>query len=364
MRILRNYILKEFFGFFLLSLGLFTFVMLMGNFIRMANLIINKGADLVGILKLFFYLIPYLLTYTIPISILNGLLLSLGRLSSDNEILAIRAVGLNIIYLIIPLLIIGLIFSLFLLILNDTFIPYSHFATRRVITEVGLKNPSVFLEPGVFIDAFQNYIIFIYHIQDNKLFNIRIYQPQPDNRPARTIIAKKGEFISIPEKAMIKLKLIDGTADEPDPDNPYNFYKLNFKAYFLNLNLGSGTSAQNEKKLKDMNFKELKQYIEKMKNMKIDYSPVVVHLNERIAISFSCIIFMLVGAAVALFTRRKEKSINLGLAFLIVGVYYLLLLLGESLSINKLINPIAGIWLPNFIFGGLGAFLLYRVCEA
>jgi len=364
MRILRNYILKEFFVLFFLSLGLFTFVMLLGNIIKIANLIISKKVDFIEIMKLFGYFIPYLLTYTIPISILTALLISLGRLSSDNEIIAMRASGINIIYLIIPLLVIGLIFSLILFILNDSIIPYTHFASRKAITEIGIKNPAAFLEPGVFIDSFQNYVIFIYHIQENKIYNIRIYEPQPDNRPARTIIAKKGEFVSIPEKSMVKLKLIDGTSDEPDPENPYNFYKLNFKTYFINLNLSNSIQQiQKEKKPKDMNFKELRQYIEKMKKMGVDTTPAISHLQERMALSFSCFIFALIGSAIGLITRRREKSINLGVAFLIVGIYYLLLLGAEALCMNGFIKPQIGMWLPNILLGILGISLLYRLCR-
>jgi lipopolysaccharide export system permease protein len=363
MRILRSYILKEFFALFFLSLALFSFVMLVGNIIKVVNLIISKKVDFIEIMKLFGYLIPYLLTYTIPISILTSLLMSMGRLSSDNEIIAMRASGINIIYLIIPLLIIGLIFSLLLFILNDSVIPYTHFASQKALTEIGIRNPAAFLEPGVFIDAFQNYIIFIYHIQDNKLYNIRIYEPQPGNRPARTIIAKKGEFVSIPEKSTIKIKLMDGTSDEPDPENPYNFYKLNFKTYFINLSLSSNIQqVQKEKKPKDMNFKELRQYIEKMKNMGVDPTPAISYLQERMALSFSCFIFALIGSTIGLITRRREKSINLGLAFLIVGIYYLLLLGAEALCMNGFINPQLGMWIPNFLLGALGIFLLYRVC--
>ena len=71
----------------------------------------------------------------------------------------------------------------------------------------------------------------------NKLYNVRIYEPQGEGKPTRTIVAKSGEFIAVPEKNTIKLKLVDGTSDEPDPENPKNFYKLNFKTYFMNLAL-------------------------------------------------------------------------------------------------------------------------------
>ena len=111
MKILRNYFLKEFVGPLFLALGVLTFVMILGNLIKIADLVINRGVDIFSVSKLFLFMIPALIKYTLPISCLAAVLLSLGRLSSDNEIIAIRASGINLFSLISPLLLIGLIFS-------------------------------------------------------------------------------------------------------------------------------------------------------------------------------------------------------------------------------------------------------------
>jgi lipopolysaccharide export system permease protein len=167
MKILRNYFLKEFIGPLFLALALLTFVMILGNLVKIADLVINKGVDIYSISKLFLFMIPYLLTYTLPIAALTAVLLALGRLSSDNEIVAIKSSGINLFHLVLPLLILGLILSLVLVIFNDRVIPYAHYATRRILVEVGIKNPTAALEPGVFINSFQNYILFIYGIDQN-----------------------------------------------------------------------------------------------------------------------------------------------------------------------------------------------------
>ena len=83
MKILRNYFLKEFIGPLFLALGLLTFVMILGNLVKIADLVIRKGVDIYSVTKLFLFLMPYLLTYTIPIASLVAVLLALGRLSSD-----------------------------------------------------------------------------------------------------------------------------------------------------------------------------------------------------------------------------------------------------------------------------------------
>lgn len=363
MKILRSYLLKEFIGPLFLALGVLTFVMILGNLVKLTDLVINKGVDFFSVTKLFLLMMPYLLTYTVPIAALTAVLLSLGRLSSDNEIVAIRASGINLFSLILPLLIVGIILSLILVIFNDRVIPYAHYASRKTLVDIGIKNPTAALEPGVFINSFEKYIIFIYRIDQNKLSNVRIYEPQGENKPTRTIVAKRGEFIAIPEKKIIKLKLMDGTSDEPDPENPSSFYKLNFKTYFLNLNLSQAQDKDKiEKKPKDMNIQELRREIEKLKKEGIDPAPLITEINEKIALAFSSLIFILFGSPLAIITRRREKSINFGMAFLIVGVYYLLLLASQGLSLQGHLNPKIAMWIPNIILGSIGAVLTYKLC--
>jgi len=363
MKILRNYFLKEFIGPLFLALAILTFVMLMGNLVKIVDLVIRKGVDIRSVSKLFLFLMPYLLTYTLPIAALTAVFLALGRLSSDNEIVAIKASGINLFTLILPLLIVGLILSLVLVIFNDRVIPYAHYATRKTLVEVGIKNPTAALEPGVFINSFQKYILFIYRIDENKLTNLRIYEPQGQGKPTRTIVARRGEFIAIPEKNMIKLKLIDGTSDEPDPENPNNFYKLNFKTYFMSLNLADvQDGSQIKKKSKDMTIQELEDEIGRLKKEGIDPTPLITEINKKISLAFSCFVFILLGCPLAIITRRREKSINFSIAFLIVGIYYLLLMGSEALSLQGYLDPKIAMWLPNIILGAIGTILTFRIC--
>jgi lipopolysaccharide export system permease protein len=363
MKILRNYFLREFISPMFMALGVLTFVLLLGNTIKIADMVINKGVDLYNVAKLFLFMIPYLLTYTLPIAILAATLLALGRISNDNEIIAIRANGINLFSLILPLLIVGIILSLVMVVFNDRVIPYARVASKKTLMDVGIKSPTAALEPGVFINAFQKYIIFIYSIDQNKMNNVRIYEPLGENKPARTIIAKRGEFIAIPEKGMVKLKLIDGTSDEPDPSNPTNFYKLNFKTYFMSLNLSKAQGNKElKKKTKDMTIEELSAEVKRLKKEGIDPTVLLVEINKKVALAFSCFVFILLGSSLAMVTRRREKSINFGMAFIVAGAYYLLLLGSEALSFQGHIPPQIALWIPNIIFAAIGAVLTYKVC--
>src|SRR5690606_31402437 len=118
--------------------------------------------------RLFLYLTPFLFSFIIPIATLAGALLAIGRLSSDNELIAIRSSGINLFRMLLPILIIGFILSLFCVILNNKIIPSAHLKTREMMVEIGTQNPAAALEAGTFITAFDKFILFIYHIDGNK----------------------------------------------------------------------------------------------------------------------------------------------------------------------------------------------------
>jgi lipopolysaccharide export system permease protein len=367
MKILRNYILKEFFSPLLLSLGVLTFVMvLIGNLKRIADLVINKGVDFFSVLQIFIYLTPYIVTYTLPISVLVAVLLALGRLSSDNEIIAIRSSGVSLLKLIMPLLVVSLVLSLGLVFFNDQAASYAHFAYRKTLKEMGIKNPTAAFEEGVFIDTFPRYILFIYHVDQkkNRMSNVRIYEPQGEDKPTRTIVAKAGEFISIPDKNIVKLKLIDGTSDEPDPENPTNFYKLNFRTYFMNLDMGQMQDKVVEKKYKEMTIRELKAEARKLRKEGISPAPLITKIHEKLALAFSCFVFMLLGSSLGIITRRREKSINIGIAVLIIICYYPLLIGSEALAIEGHLPAGLALWIPNIIFAGIGVYLTHKLCAS
>lgn len=342
---------------FMLSLSILIFIMIIGQLITVVNLVVNKGVSLALVCKLILLLIPNILSYAIPLSILSATMLAIGRLSADNEITAIRASGINLYKLTFPVIILGLIFSLVSIPLNDRIKPRALFTSRKVLKQIGLKSPTAFLEAGTFIRTFQDYIIFIYGIHQNKLSNIRIYQPQKD-KPTRTIIAGKGEFLPMPEKGIVKLKLIDGISDEPNPKDPSTFYKLNFKTYYLSLDVSSGAENM-QKKLKDMTIRELFQKKNELETVNIEEdATIITEINKKLSFSFSSLAFVLIGLPLAIWTKRREKFVGIGLSIAVFMAYYILFLAGEVLSVKKFIYPGLGMWLSDIVLISIGLMLI------
>lgn len=359
MRILRNYILKECLVPFILSLVLLTCVFLLGNLIQLANMVINKGVSLVTIGRVFCLMIPVLLGYTIPIACLIAVILGFSRLSADNEIIALRAGGVHLGRVLVPILVLGVIISLGTLLLNERVIPYAHHEQRKALKNLGTQNPTAMLEAGLFITAFKGQILFIHKIDGNKLYNVNIYQPQP-NGPTRTIIAKRGEFTPVPGKDQIKLKLMNGTSDEPNLDNPDTFYKLNFQNYFITLDL-SQKDKKVDKKPKGMTLKELKEKMREFRAQSMEIGRLQTEYFRKITWSFSPLMFMALGFPLAVITHRREKSANVFLAIVCAASYYVISLGCEALSIKEIVPPAWIMWTPNFI-AGLTAFILNYKC--
>ena len=362
MRILRNYILCECISPFFLSLSVLTCVFLLGYLVQLAHLVINKGVSLLVIGEVFLLYVPVLLGYTLPIACLVGVILAFGRLSSDNEVLAMRACGIHLRKLIAPIFTVGVIFSLGSFLLNDRVIPFAHHQQRVLLKTLGSSNPAALLEPGVFINAFEGQIIFLHRVEDNKMFNITIYQPQPNGRPTRTIIASRGEFAPVPEKDQVILKLMDGASDEPDLKNPNNYYKLNFRNFFMTLDL-SKEKEKIDKKPKSMSLRELTEEKARLERLLVETARIETEYFRKISWSFAPLVFMLLGFPLAVITNKREKSANVIVAIGFATGYYLLTMGCEALGVENIAPAAIIMFVPVVIGLGVALFLNYRVCR-
>ena len=362
MRILRNYILQECLLPFFIAISVLTSVFLLGYLPQLANRVINKGMSLAAVSKMFLFYIPILLGYTLPIACLITIILTFGRMSAENEILAMRASGIYIRRLLMPLIMVGVILSLTVHLLNDRFIPTAYDAQTRILQETGSQNPIAMLEAGTFINAFDKYIIFIYRIENDRLYGVRIYQPQ-NNKATRTIIAQEGEFVQVPDKDKLLLKLINGTSDEPDLKNPNNFYKLNFQNSFITMDL-SKKQGKREKKPKAMTLRELDEKTQEYKKMSVDASPLITEYQRRLAWSLTPLLFILLGFPFAVITHRRAKSANILFAVLFAAPYYLLSLACQGLATESVVDPTLAMWIPNIILGIVVLILNWRLCAS
>ncbi|MEE8317283.1 MAG: LptF/LptG family permease, partial [Candidatus Omnitrophota bacterium] len=144
------------------------------------------------------------------------------------------------------------------------------------------------------------------------------------------------------------------------------FYKLNFKTYYLTLNVDEAFASGERiaKKPKEMNFQEIKSEIEKLGRYHIDAPALIAEFHRKISISFASLLFIIIGISLGIFTRRGEKTVQFAIALGIIVVYYLLMAGGMAISL-KGVWPI-GLWMyiPNAVLALLGIVLFKQIAES
>ena len=359
MRILRTYVLREHAAPFFVTLSGLTAVLLVGNIIKFAELVIAKGVSVFDIVRLILYLIPYMLSFTIPMACLVAIVLAFTRLSTDYELIAMRASGVAPIRLVFPMLMAGLVMSVGLLIVNDRLVPASHLAFRRQLKAIGIQRPTAYLEAGTFIKEFPPYVIFVYQVQGQKLDNVRIYEPQP-NGPTRTIIAERGVFEQLGNKRGVLLKLSDGTVDERDPQHPGSFFKVTFTTYAMTLRASDEDPDRIGQKLREMTFKQLALERERLRAEGIDPLPISLELHRKVASSFAALVFVAFGLSLGLQLHHHERLSSFVWILSVFILYYLGTVGTNAIALKGWLPAWLSMWIPNLVGGLVSSVLIAR----
>ena len=366
MRILRIYVLRELLAPFLLSLLFFSVVFLVGNLVKLADLLINKGVSLFDVLKILLLLIPGLLSFIIPTSALTAILLVFGNLAQNNEVTAMKANGINLFSVMLPVILVSFLMSLGVLFFSDQIESEAQFASRQAVKELLFKRPMAYLEAGKFIKDFQDYIILTQRIEGNRLYEVTIYQPQEKGKATRTLIAESGEIVTSPDQKTLTLKLYNGTSDEPNPDDPSIFYKLNFKTFELPpIHLGKDDPRDKiKKKARELRLDEIIYRLHNDPTLQSDETgrrDLKAAFHKKISFSFATFVFTLVGLPLAVITRRGEAVISFSFAIGIIALYYVFFVWSRAMVVENNFNPFVALWLPNVFMMGSGAYLMKRV---
>jgi len=362
MPILRihRYIVKEISIPAVLSLLIFTCVLLMGKIPKIAELIINKGIPARDILQLFSYLLPTFLTITIPLSFLLGILLAFGRLSADSEFIALKASGIGLYSLVKPVFVMAIFFSLLTACITISIEPASKAAFRSKLFDIASSSASISVKPRVFNDKFKGIVLHTRGMDDkNKTMQDVFISDEREGKTAATITAQQGRFISNPDQYRLTLRLSNGTIHrQPIKGTTSSYQTIRFTNYDINLDLGSqlDNRRQHRRKPGRLSWKELNRAIVKAPNDKTRDN-LQAEKYERIVIAFAPIVLLLVGIPLGIQSHRSGKGSGFALALVIFLAYYVLLSLANTIAEKGFLPAGVILWLPNFCFllGGFWA---------
>lgn len=359
---LHLYVFREITVPFLLGFAVFTFVLLMGRFINLADMVVAKGVPLTDVLRLLLYMLPSFSFVTIPMAFLLAVLLAFGRLSADNEITAIKAGGVGLYGILPPVITFAFIAYLATTVITVYALPWGNTAFKTLLYDAINLRVNISLKDGVFNDDLPGLVIYVSrHDEDRHLISgVLIYDERSSDEPA-TIFARSGMIIADPAKKSLRLRLEDGGVHRLHEKSGYQL--MEFDSYDLSFNFAQNYKIVPTLNELDMTFTNLQQA---MKLTGIDAGIIRnLHLefHRRLAFPFACFVFALIGIPLGLQNRRSGKSSGFSLCIVVLLLYYILLSIGKTLGQKAIVPPAVAMWMPNLIFIGIGIYLFKKTAD-
>jgi lipopolysaccharide export system permease protein len=256
--ILRRYILRSLVGPFWLGFGIITFLLTMDMLLDLLDLLISKGIPAWTVLKLFVLGLGWMVVLSIPCGVLVAALMTYGRLSQDNEIIALRASGVHLGRIILPTLASSVIVAVALTLFNNYVLPETNYAFAGLMQEISRQRPTAEIREGVLVDDFRGYDLWIGRLNDRtgQMRDILVLDARDNPDSPRTIMARSGTLRYRPAEGLLTLDLQDGEIHEADPSAPDGAYRrMHFTSQSMNIEDPSdrmGTGGMHQRSQREM----------------------------------------------------------------------------------------------------------------
>ncbi|MGB0008235.1 MAG: LptF/LptG family permease [Candidatus Sulfotelmatobacter sp.] len=361
MRILTRYILREVSSHALIGAGIFTFVLFTRDLGRILELVVRASAPLPSVAEIFFYTVPLALTYTIPMSVLVGILIGLSRLAADSEITAMRASGMGV-WSFGRILAIFVVGAWGLALFNGLYLaPWSLASLGHLEDQLKGSQVSFEVQPRVFYEGFPKIVLYVQDVhtaQGAAVWKGVFLADMSDPSNPRITLAHEG--ILVPEgRDRLHLHLIDGATHETDPKLADHYQISTFQQTDIPIELPSTENKADEQiPVGLVSTSALRDYARRVDPVSARW--YLIEFHRRFALPTACLVLAMVGIPLGLSSKKSGKSGGFVLTIALVFVYYFVSLIGVSLARQGKVGPMFGAWLANIAFFAAGAILLWQ----
>jgi LPS export ABC transporter permease LptF/LPS export ABC transporter permease LptG len=366
MGILTRTIFREISSSALLGMVVFTFVLFLKEVSRLITLLVGTSAPPQTVGYLFLLILPFVLTFTVPVGVLVGVLIALSRMSGDNEIIAMRAAGVpsrRVVYAVMSFALVG-----FLVTASATLwlTPWSIRQRYKMLTKLAAAQLTADIQPRVFEERFPNRILYVGDVLPGtvavwkNMFMADVSSPEARTKSNSEagdgpLITTSEEVIAVPDVARnrIQLSLRNGATHEIGKDT----------SKYSSTNFPSGTQVLEAEKRGEVRpstpFSEM------------DTGPLYraskgsvearIELHRRLALPPACLVLALIGIPLGATARKAGKSSAFVLTVIIAFLYWMSLISLTGLARQGTLPVGVAIWLPNFVLGAIGIWAFTRL---
>lgn len=413
--LLKRYVLLEHLAPFFYSFAVIMFLLIVDLILQMLDLILGKGVELAVVLELFLLNTAWMVALAVPMSVLGSTLMAFGRMSGDNEMIGARALGIGIHQLIWPVLLCACLLGLALVLFNDRVLPEFNHRARVLAMDIRRKQPSVVLEPGIFIKDFEDYRILIGEIDQatSELKDVIIYRYKAAGYPV-TIFADGGSISYDEGTDEVSLLLRKGEIHRVDESDPGIYVKARLERQVLRLgkagrrlsrtvshyrndremSIGmlSKRAATYEREFRQLEAGRRQNLVDFMKGNLIESMPEEkvglrlrgliaqaradaalarykrraadrdwVEVHKKFSIPAACMVFVLVGAPLGVLVRVRGAGVGAGISIAFFLIYWAFLIGGERLADRGYLSPWLSMWAANILVGCFGVWMSLRL---
>ncbi|HZV36082.1 MAG TPA: LptF/LptG family permease [Verrucomicrobiae bacterium] len=383
MKTLHRYLLGQVLASLLMTVAVFTFVLLLGNVLNeILALMVSGQATLGGLAGAIGLLVPFVLVFALPMGMLTAALLVFGRFSADQELTAVRASGISLVALITPILLLSLLLCGVSAWINMDVAPRCRVAYKQLIAQMSAKVTGAGLPEEVYDKDVPHYMFYIGRNDGKLLKNVTICHIDKNDSIDSKIDAESGEIVHTNGTVYVNLyNLISW--DRMDSGS----WRQGTNSFGqLELKPNESHALDDKPQVSDMTFRQLQEQLRELNRafslphqanvkpadlhkelrqlneMKKDVTTVVlVQMHRQVACAFACFGFTLVGIPLGIRAHRRETNIGIVMALILVLIYYSFMIIAQSLQTHPELTPYLIFWLPNFLFQIVGAAMLWRV---
>ncbi|ACH40400.1 lipopolysaccharide ABC transporter, membrane protein LptF [Citrifermentans bemidjiense Bem] len=356
---LYAYIFKEIPTPFLVGMVTFTFVLLMGRFLKLAEMVVEKGIPFSDVVRMVAYLLPPFWLFTIPMALLLAMLLAFGRLSGDSEITAMKSCGISLYGLLPPPMLFAACATLACLWVTVYAVPWGNSGFKKLMVEIAQSSAGIAIKEKIFNNAFPGMVVYTQSL-DTKAQTMGgvIVHDERDPRTPTTIFASTGALVSDPKSNSMEFQLRNGSIHRAEEQGGYRM--VQFQEYNLRVALADGSNKAT-RKVSEMTLDELLHPPKGTQQKEIISRDLEYH--SRLALPFSCFVFTLLAIPLGIQNRRSGKAAGFSLSIGVILLYYVTLSAFDTLGERGTLPPLLAGWSPNLIFLLAGAYLFKKTSD-
>lgn len=379
MKLLDRYVSRQVLVTASFAVAVLSVVLVLGNvFKQLLDLLVNHDVPLEFILSFIGYILPFSLTFTIPWGFLTAVLLVFGKMSAENELIALRSSGVSIPRICVSVFALAFISVGICLWINVDVAPRAQVKMKDALYNIATSNPLAMFGSDKVIDEFPGRKIYVERNTGPELNNILVYELNDEFNPMKVVFARRGMLDTDREHNQLLLHLFDARFEQRDDQDPANFLKIrqgitaqettfpiSLQELYEKNKRRKGLSAMTISELRSRLDEEHGAAASKEDQRKADAarSAARTEVSKRFSFSLASFAFALIGVPLAITAHRKETSIGFLLSLIVAFVYFFFIIIVDTVRGNPRLHPELLIWSPNVIFIGLGMWLFVRLAR-